>query len=189
MRELVYYVAVSLDGFIASPDGQFSDFLDEGDHMQVVLQDYVDAVPTHFRQILKVETPCTLFDTVIMGRNTLQPALDVGITSPYRHLHQFVVSTQELDIDPSITVLHDIDQVLELKKSEGLNIWLCGGGRLAGSLLPYIDRLILKRNPVVLGAGISLFGNREYSPAVFQLLNTRVFSSGVIFEEYHRSSE
>lgn len=34
MRELIYYVAVSVDGFIATPDGGFDAFLVEGDHMQ-----------------------------------------------------------------------------------------------------------------------------------------------------------
>ncbi len=33
VRELTYYIAVTLDGFIAGPDGQFDAFLYEGDHM------------------------------------------------------------------------------------------------------------------------------------------------------------
>lgn len=45
MRELVYYVAVSLDGYIAGPEGEFDAFLDEGDHMAVLLEEFADAIP------------------------------------------------------------------------------------------------------------------------------------------------
>ena len=40
MRELVYYVAVSIDGYIAAPDGSYDAFPVEGDHMAVYLSDF-----------------------------------------------------------------------------------------------------------------------------------------------------
>ena len=77
--------------------------------------------------------------------------------------------------------------VRELKQQEGLAIYLCGGGNLAGELLPEIDRLILKRNPVVLGDGVRLFGNAGAVVQNFDLVSCRSFESGVVIEEYART--
>ncbi len=187
MRELVYYVAVTIDGFIADPEGGFDPFLIEGDHASVVFGEYADALPAHAHAALGVTPPRTHFDTVIMGWNTLTPALDVGITSPYPHLRQIVASRHPRDHDPSITMTDDpLATVRDLKNEDGLDIWLCGGGELAGALLPEIDRLVLKRNPLVFGSGIPLFGNAPYEPRAFALTKTRPFESGVVIEEYAR---
>ena len=77
--------------------------------------------------------------------------------------------------------------VRELKQQEELAIYLCGGGNLAGELLPEIDRLILKRNPVVLGDGVRLFGNAGAVVQNFDLVSCRSFESGVVMEEYART--
>lgn len=185
MRELVYYVAVSIDGFIADPTGGFDAFLVEGDHSSVVFEEYADALPAHAHAALGIEPPRTRFDTVIMGWNTLAPALAAGISSPYPHLHQVVASRQNREVDPSVTLTAEpLAAVRDLKAEEGRDVWLCGGGRLASALLPEIDRLVLKRNPVVFGSGIPLFGDAAYAPRRFDPLDTRTFSSGVLVEEY-----
>lgn len=185
MRELVYYVAVSLDGFIADPNGGFDAFPVEGDHTEVVFGEYADALPAHVLAALGVEPPRTRFDTVITGYNTLTPALEAGIASPYPHLRQFVASRRRRDLDPAITLTSDpLRTVRELKSEDGLDIWLCGGGELAGALRPEIDRLVLKRNPLVFGSGVPLFGNSAYEPRGYSLAGARSFSSGVVIEEY-----
>lgn len=185
MRELVYYVAVSIDGFIADPSGGYGEFSVEGDHMAAILGEYSDALPAHIRSAVGLQSDPTLFDTVIMGWNTLVPALEAGIESPYPHLRQFVASRQARSTAPDITLTNDpLSTVTSLKQEDGLGIWLCGGGELAGQLLPAIDRLILKRNPTVFGAGIPLFAHANYSPKQFTLASTRAFSSGVTIEEY-----
>lgn len=185
MRELVYYVAVSIDGFIADSRGAFDAFLVEGDHGDVVFGEYADALPAHALTMLGIEPPRSRFDTVIMGWNTLLPALDAAIPSPYPHLTQVVASRREREVDPAITVVADpLEAVRTLKAEPGLDIWLCGGGALAGSLLPEIDRLVIKRNPLVFGAGIPLFGDAPSDPRRFHLVESRPFDSGVTVEEY-----
>lgn len=77
----------------------------------------------------------------------------------------------------------------ELKTGEGADIWLCGGGNLAGQLAGEIDRLMLKRNPVMFGAGIPLFAPGTYAPAQWDRVRAVAFDSGVVLEEYVRRQE
>ncbi|PPG39167.1 dihydrofolate reductase family protein [Pseudoclavibacter sp. RFBA6] len=190
MRELVYYVATSIDGFIADPSGGFDAFPMEGDHMAALLADYADAFPAHVLGALGMRAPGTTFDTVIMGWNTLRPALDAGIESPYPHLRQVVASRGDRRVADDVTLTSDpVDAVRRLKGEDGLPIWLCGGGELAGSLRGEIDRLVLKRNPVAFGAGVPLFGHAGYSPQAFTLRATQRFESGVTIDEYVRRDE
>ncbi|MDP9779812.1 dihydrofolate reductase [Nakamurella flavida] len=185
VRELVYYVATSVDGYIADPTGAFDAFPVEGDHMAVVLDEYADALPGHVLRALGIDPPGTRFDTVVMGWNTLAPALAAGIDSPYPHLRQIVASRQDRDVAPAVTLTHDpVATVRALKKETGRSIWLCGGGELAASLLPEIDRLVIKRNPLVFGAGIPLFGRAPYAPRPFTPVSARAFRSDVVIEEY-----
>jgi dihydrofolate reductase len=188
VRELVYYVAVTIDGFIAAPDGGFEAFLGDGDHTSVVFGEYADALPGHARAALGIDPPLTRFDTVIMGWNTLLPALEVGIGSPYPHLRQVVASRHARDVDPALVLTEDpLATVRDLKTENGLDIWLCGGGELAGALLPEIDRLVLKRHPLVFGSGIPLFGNAPYETLRLTPTRSRAFESGVSIEEYTSS--
>ncbi|SDQ57817.1 dihydrofolate reductase family protein [Microbacterium sp. cf332] len=189
MRDLVYYVAVSIDGFIADPDGGFDAFTVTGEHDSVVLGEYADALPAHAHAALGIEPPRTRFDTVVMGWNTLTPALDVGVPSPYPHLRQIVASRRTRDVDPAITLTADpLATVRSLKAEDGLDVWLCGGGQLAGALLPEIDRIVVKRHPVVFGAGIRIFDGAAYEPRTFSLTRARSFETGVVIEDYVSAS-
>ncbi|NNH73289.1 dihydrofolate reductase [Nocardia uniformis] len=181
MRKLVYYVAVSLDGYIAGPNGEF-DFYPASEDMAWLTERYPETVPTHLRpQVgMPVDEPNRAWDTVLMGRGSYDPAYLHGVTSPYAHMKQYVISTTlgKLD-DPAVTVIDrdPLELVRRLKREEGLGIYLCGGGNLAGQLLGEIDELIIKSYPVIAGAGVSAFtGN--FDPTQFKPTNRREFSSG-----------
>ncbi|WP_291057105.1 dihydrofolate reductase family protein [Herbiconiux sp.] len=207
MRPLTYYVAVSLDGFIAAPDGDFSAFLAEGDHMPALLSDYADALPGVALDAFGIEPPRTRFDTVLMGWNTYAVGLPVGLRDPYPHLRSVVFSRHRdpADADPAIEVeSRDPIEVVRRLKAEpapadrpDAGIWLCGGGQLAGVLRHEIDELVLKVNPVLLGSGIRLFENdvTETSPDAptaaahpFTLTRSTAYDSGVIVSEYRRAA-
>lgn len=123
-----------------------------------------------------------------MGLGAYRPALDAGITDPYAHLRQYVVSsTLEGDINPAVTVVREdpLGFIRALKREEGQDIWLCGGGKLAGALLHEIDELLIKSYPVVAGAGIPVFDG-AFDPTVFQVAERTAFANGVTFTRFIR---
>ncbi|MFG3157358.1 dihydrofolate reductase family protein [Streptomyces sp. NPDC048219] len=189
MRKLVYYVGVSLDGRIAGPGGEF-DFFPQGDEQQAAAYSawmntlHPETVPAAYRAAAGVaDAPNRRFDTVVMGLGAYRPALDNGITSPYTHLRQYVVSsTLKPDIDPEVTVVpSDPLALVRDLKDEGdtdLDIWLCGGGRLAGTLLPEIDELLVKTYPVIVGTGVPVVDG-TFDPTVFTVAERTAFPNGV----------
>jgi dihydrofolate reductase len=188
MRALTYYIGATLDGFIADVHGGF-DFLPiEPDVMQAMAAEMPETFPVQAREPFGVtDVPNKRFDTVLMGRATYEPALLAGIASPYPHLRQIVFSRTLTSTDPEVEVVAEdaADVVRDLKRQDGMDIWLCGGGALAGQLLDQIDELVLKRYPLVLGSGIPLFAGpcdlTRLEPAA-----THSFDTGVTVTTYTR---
>lgn len=191
MRKLTYYVASTIDGFIATEEGSVDFFPVGGDHGPAITAQYPETLPTKVREALGIDKRNRYFDTVLMGRKTHDFGVRTGTSSPYSHLRQFVVSTTLPESpDPSVELISadPLAKVRELKQDPGLGIWLCGGGELAQVLLPEIDQIFLKLYPVVLGRGRSLFGSCARLPEVarFRVITSRVFEDGVAFVKYSR---
>ncbi|WP_063042875.1 dihydrofolate reductase family protein [Nocardia pseudovaccinii] len=191
MRKLTYYVASTIDGFIATEEGSVDFFPVGGDHGPAITAQYPETLPTKVREALGIDKRNRYFDTVLMGRKTHDFGVRTGTSSPYSHLRQFVVSTTLPESpDPSVELISadPLATVRELKRDNGLGIWLCGGGELAQELLPEIDQIFLKLYPVVLGRGRSLFGSGARLPeaARFRVITSRVFEDGVAFVKYSR---
>lgn len=189
MRTLTYYVAVTLDGFIAGPNGEYDGFLFEGDHMAAINERFADTVPAHMHDIAGVSPTRERFDTVLMGWNTYAVGLDDGAVSPYSHLRQYVFSSQRRDVPDDINLVHDnpLDTVRALKaEPTGTGIWLCGGGALAAVLRDEIDEMVLKINPVTFGSGTPLFGHAPYRPDRFARVSVEPFESGVTMVTFRR---
>ncbi|GAA2631532.1 dihydrofolate reductase family protein [Dactylosporangium fulvum] len=186
MRKLVYYVAATVDGFIAGPRGEFDFFPMHSDLLAAMNAEQPETVPTAFRaQAGLADAPNLRFDTVLMGRGTYEPALKEGITSPYAHLRQYVFSRTLAATDPEVEIVTDdpVGFVQRLKQQPGKDIWLCGGGSLAGQLLPEIDELMVKRYPVMVGSGIPMF-DAPFRPAPLSVAGTRTFGSGASVVTY-----
>jgi dihydrofolate reductase len=191
MRSLVYFVATTLDGYIAGRDRADPDFFPfEGPHVADLLAEFPEMIPGHVRATLNLSDDNRRFDTIVMGRTTYDIGRKVGLTSPYPHLRQIVVSSSiTASPDPAVEVVgQDVtDRVRALKAERGKDVWLAGGGRLAASLVDEIDELILKVNPVVLGAGIPLFdglvGPRPVTPT-----GHKVYPNGFALLRYRWSS-
>lgn len=185
MRTLTYLVATSLDGFIAAPDGDFSAFPVDGDSVAAHVRDHPDTIPAFAHGVLGIEPTGAEFDTVLMGWSTYAAGFAVT-RSPYPHLRQIVFSRTRAAADAGAGVevvdADPLDVVRDLKAGPGTGIWLCGGGRLAGALLPAIDELVLKINPIVFGRGIPLFGPDPSiaEPRAWKLAESERFDDGVV---------
>jgi dihydrofolate reductase len=189
MRSLTYFIAVSLDGFIAAPDGGFANFPVTGDHIDMLAREYPETLPGHLWPVLGISSPGSTFDTVLMGWNTYAIGLPYGVTDPYPHLRQVVFTNRRDQQAGTITFTAEnpVSLVRQLKVAPGeSSIWLCGGGMLAASLYDEIDQLVLKVNPVILGAGKPLFTGTGYSPAAFSLVDSAAYASGVVVNRYQR---
>jgi dihydrofolate reductase len=141
MRRLRYQVAVSLDGFIAGPNGEFD---------WIVMDPAID-----FAAVYKE------FDTAVMGRKTYQVVAAQGGHGAIPGLDVVVFSrTLPEATHPGVRIVNtDAREVVTaLKKKPGRDIWLFGGGMLFRSLLDaaLVDSVEVAVVPVLLGAGIPL---------------------------------
>ena len=192
MRRLVYFIAASIDGFIGAPTGDaefFTRFVDE-EFFEYLKTEYPETLPTQGRQALGLDDlENKRFDTVIQGRASYDLALGVDVTSPYAHLRQYVASRTIADSpDPAVEIVSGdvVGKVRELKRDEGLDIYLCGGSKLAGALLDEVDELVIKTYPVVLGSGMPMFA-AEFRITDFTLESVRTFGNGTLVRRYSRN--
>lgn len=191
MRELTYVIGVTLDGFIAGPADEVDFFEVSEDFAAWLATEWADTLPTHVREALgAADAPLTKFDSVVMGRRTYEPALEADIVDPYRHLNTVVCSsTIKAPAGSSVRITADApgDVVSQLKRSgdSDLDILLAGGGQLAGQLAGQIDRLVVKKYPVVAGRGVPMF-DRAFEPLGFSLQSTRAFTNGCTVLEFVR---
>ncbi|MFD4699959.1 dihydrofolate reductase family protein [Streptomyces niveus] len=190
MRKLSYFIAVSIDGYIGDPTGEaefFTRFVDE-EFLAFLKDEYPETLPTPGRQPLGIDhLENKRFDTVVQGRRTYEVALDMGVTSPYAHMRQLVASRTLTSPDPAVEIVSgDIAALVrELKREEGLGIYLCGGANLAAELFEEVDELVVKTYPLILGSGMPMFGTK-YAQTEFALESNRTFGSGVVVRTYSR---
>lgn len=162
-----YYVAASLDGFIAGPDGEI-DWLDAA-HLpdeDFGYGDFLDAV-----------------DALIMGRSTWDFVEDVR---PWHYGSRPVKVFSNRPIDPKELpverVSGDPAATVRALATAGLrHVWVVGGGGLASALLESGDLtdLILTVIPVTLGDGAPLFGS-PYTTREWRSVRTQRWPNGVV---------
>jgi len=177
-RKVIYYIASTVDGYIADADGNTEDFAMTAQYIPDYIRDLQD------------------YDTVLMGKHTYEAGYKYGIEpgqpSPtYGHMMQYVFSqSMEPYQHEQLQVIRDdpAQFVQSLKTQEGKPIYLCGGGQLAGHLLKHklVDEVILKLSPLVMGQGIGLFGDLDCVIRL-ELLDTKVYSDGHVFLRYRVS--
>ncbi len=188
MRELVYYVAATLDGFIAQRDGTLSAFPWDEEYGADLLALFPETFPAHFHGPDGRATANREFDIVLMGRRTYEVGLREGITNPYPTLEQYLFSrTMKTSPDQNVALVSEnaAERVRAIKQGTGKAIWLCGGADLATTLFGagLIDRLIVKLNPVVFGAGIPLL-HGEIEPTALALTDSKSYASGHLLLHY-----
>jgi dihydrofolate reductase len=169
-RKVVLGLGISLDGYIARPNGDV-DFL-------FMPKDY--SMAPFFRTV----------DTAIMGRKTLEAGLKMGGSFSGSSMKTYIFSRSKPAIEHAGVVF--INQspasfIRQLRKQPGKDIWHMGGGELAREFLKadLIDELYLGVVPTLLGEGIPLFPS-GFPQRDFALIENKSYSKGLIALKYKR---
>ncbi|WP_433723740.1 dihydrofolate reductase family protein [Actinoplanes sp. CA-051413] len=194
LRKLVYYIATTLDGFIAGPDGADPTGPNgfwplPADYIGHIATHYPETLPGPARAALSITAEGSHFDTVLEGRRSYEIGLKAGVTNAFPHLRHLVFSrTLTESPDPTVELIatDPAQTARDLKSQDGKDIWLIGGAELAGALYPEIDQLILKVGALTIGTGIPLFSRTAtFDPRSWQLTDHTVLGSGAAFLTYN----
>jgi len=171
MRKVLLGLGISLDGYIARPDGAV-DFL-------FMPKDY--SMGPFFARV----------DTAIMGRKTYEVGLKMsgGTFSNYGMKCYVCSRSQAPGARPGVTFVNESPKSLvdRLQKGPGKDIWLMGGGELARDFLKddLVDELYIGIVPVLIGEGIPLFP-AGFPQREFSLIENNTYSKGMIALRYER---
>jgi dihydrofolate reductase len=173
MRKVILQLAVSLDGFIEGPNGEYDWCLTD--------QDY--GMTDFFERI----------DSVFYGRKSyeltlsLEDSIDMGAMPGFPKLREYVFSTTLKTVKPGATLINgDIEaEVRRIKNEPGKDIWLFGGASLTASLLnlSLVDEISLAVHPIILGGGKPLF-SQITGRTPLTLMDTKRYSSGLVSLTY-----
>jgi dihydrofolate reductase len=167
MRKIVYSVAMSLDGYVAGPNGE---------------ADWITMDPE-----IDFSSEFNRFDTVLLGRKTYEQVKAMGGGQAMPGVATIVCSrTLKPEDCPGATLIGEglSDRLRELRAASGKDIWLFGGGVLFRSLLDdeLVDEIGVGIMPVLLGGGVPLVpaGHR----AKLRLTKSKIYKSGIAALEY-----
>ena len=168
MRRIRYSVAMSLDGYIAGPNGE---------HDWITMDPELDFAAI-FGQ----------FDTLLVGRRTYDEMVAAG-RAAMPGMTTVVFSRTLRPVDhPSVTVVSDrqYETLIEWKARPGKDIWLFGGSTLFGSLASQglVDTVEVTVCPVLLGGGVPLLSGAEHRIGL-SLTSQRTYKSGVVALTYN----
>jgi dihydrofolate reductase len=164
------FVGTSLDGFIARANGEF-DFLPPGGGEPHGYDEFMASV-----------------DALVIGRKTFETVLAFE-KWPYGTKPVFVLSTHPLGSSPAGAVLERMSgapaEIVSQLAARGIqHIYVDGGITIQRFLQAgLIQRLIITRVPVLIGAGIALFGSVEHD-ILLKHVATRQYASGLVQSEY-----
>jgi dihydrofolate reductase len=165
MRKIRYAVAMSLDGHIAGPNGEY------------------DWIGTDAE--VDFAALWSQFDTLLMGRRTFELAVQTrgeDAFTAFTGVTSIVFSrTLKPHEHPYVTVMPELNTewVKDLKARSGKDIWLFGGSDLFRSFFDagLVDGVEVAVVPVLLGAGIPLLPP-PYSPTKLRLISHHLYRSG-----------
>ena len=168
------FIATSLDGFIARPDGEI---------------DWLGDPPTEGADDYGYEKFMDTVDVLVMGRNTYEKVLTFG-GWPYGAKPVVVLSSRTLHIPERIatsveTMSCSPAELVGRLSERGAKHLYIDGGRTIQQFLDagLIQRLIITRIPVLIGSGIPLFGPLQRDIKL-RHIETHVFSNGLVQSEY-----
>jgi dihydrofolate reductase len=169
------YIATSLDGYIAPPDGSL-DWLDEvpnPDDDDFGFCEFIEGI-----------------DAIVMGRISYESILgfDWPYTKPVYVLSSRPIEVPEAIVEKAIPTTDSIEVLLPKLKELGHTNLYIDGGKVIQSFLEkdLIDELIITKIPILLGGGTPLFGNLK-DFIRFTHKKTTVYNDALVKSSYTRS--
>ena len=168
MRRVRFSVAMSLDGYIAGPNGE-SDW--------IVIDPDID-----FGELMGA------FDTILLGRKTYEATRqqEGGGEMPGTQVYVFSRTLRQADCPGVIVSDKPAETLAALKSTPGKDIWLFGGGLLFRSLLELglVDAVEVAVIPILLGSGVPLLPHPARE-AKLKLVKHRIYEkTGTVSLEY-----
>lgn len=178
MRKIKLYIATSLNGKIADSKGSV---------------DWLESIPKPVNSDYGYAEFYESVDTTIQGRSTYDQILGWGIDFPYADKKNYVI-TREKGIENTehvefITEDHTAF-IKELRKQEGKDIWLVGGGHVNTMLMNegLIDEIIVFVMPMILSGGIEMFGGLP-NESQLELIESKSYETGAVEIKYAFKSD
>ena len=168
MRILILNLAVSLDGFIAGPNGEYDWCFTDADYGM-----------TEFMESI---------DSLLIGRKSYEIIIKYGPPYPGKKNFVFSRTLKNSPYENVVIVQNDPAGFAdELKKQDGKNIWLFGGGDIIQELYDHdlIDEWVLSIHPVLLGKGIPLI--KRENRKNLKLKNSISWPSGLLQCTYSKN--
>lgn len=182
MRPIVYTAFMSIDGVVEAPGGE-PGYRNSG----WTFQD-IEFVPEAYELKEREQNDAS---AMMMGRLSYEsfsqawPSMTDEFPG-YNAMPKFVVSTTLTDEDlvdnwGEITILRGLEEVRELRESDGGPIFVHGSATLARSLSDagLIDRYHLLVFPVVLGAGKRMWSDTDKDKQLLELTESETYANGV----------
>lgn len=169
MKKIISYIAISLNGKIAREDGSV---------------DWLESIPNPTQNDYGYYAFYDSVDTTIQGYGTYRQLLDWNIPFPYKETKNYVLTHRD-EMDTEDVIFIDLEYVATLKKGEGKDIWLIGGGITNTALLNrgLIDELKIYVMPIIIPDGLDLFANMP-EETMLELINSQHFDTGVVELHY-----
>lgn len=170
-RNVCLFIAASMDGFIARPDGDIS-------FLNMVEQEGEDYGYSSFLKTI---------DTVILGRKTYDKILSMGVELPYGNRPVYVLTRSARADRGNIHFYQgDLKELIKkLQKESGANLYCDGGAETIARLMQQdlIDEMVISIIPVLLGEGIRLF-SAPFPEKRLSLLKCQTFEKGLVQMHY-----
>ena len=188
MRNLIFFMHTSLDGFVAGLNGEM-DWINVDDAMFDFVGTMTDQADAALYGRVTYEMMQRYWPTA--GEQPNATKHDIEHSTWYNKVSKIVLSKTINDSGLHNTkVISDqlSDNINKFKQQEGKNILIFGSPRASQSLLNegLIDEFWLFVNPIILGQGMPLFKNITGTTKL-KLAESKTFASGVIALHYKKS--